>query len=174
MIFKRAKNPEGQLLISVILASTPLLAQHVHSMSASGTGSGLPVIADGSKNPQSIPDALAYEHFFSAFAAHPTPTAQEQSRQTVQLTPLQLTAADLNALTGILANFRVQLDQIESAVAAATAPSQLSSLQTQKSTLAAATLASLQQTLTADGVSRVNKYVQTRVKAHIKIYGGAM
>ena len=79
------------------------------------------------------------------------------------------------ALVGLLANFRVQLDQLESAfTAAATTPNALASLQAQKGALVASTLANLQQSLTPAGVSRVDQYVQTRVKTHIVIYGGTM
>jgi large exoprotein involved in heme utilization and adhesion len=132
-------------------------------------------VVDGSKNPQNIPDALAYSHFFTAVAAHPNPTPQEQGRQNAQLTALQLAAADSAALTGLLANFRVQLDQIESAFFNAdAAPSQLTTLQTRKTALVATTRASLQQALTPAGASQVDQYVQTRVKTHIVIYGGTM
>ncbi|HEX4133763.1 MAG TPA: hypothetical protein VHY84_04005 [Bryobacteraceae bacterium] len=144
-------------------------------MSAPGAApGGLPVVVDGSKNPEKIPDTLAYQHFFAAFAAHPTPTAQEQGRQNAQLGPLQLAAADRATLVRTLAAFRVQLDQIASAVLVAGTPVALAGLQTQKSTLVVTTLASLRQALTSDGASRLDQYVQTRVKAHIVIYGGAM
>ncbi|HEX4137949.1 MAG TPA: hypothetical protein VHY84_25295 [Bryobacteraceae bacterium] len=144
-------------------------------MSTTGAGPGtLPVMVDGSKNPQSIPDALAYSHFFTAIAAHPSPTPQEQGRQNAQLALLQLADADSAALTGLLAKFRVQLDQIESNFAAGTGPSSLASLQTQKSASVATIRASLQQALTPAGLNRIDQYVQTRVKTHIVIYGGKM
>lgn len=134
----------------------------------------LPVVVDGAKNPQKISDALAYSHFFTAFAAHPNPTPQEHGRQSAQLTSLQLQAADSAALVGLLASFRVELDQIESAFAAAAGPSALATLQAQKSALVATERAALQQSLTPAAVSRIDQYVQTRVKTHIVIYGGTM
>jgi hypothetical protein len=164
-----------KIVIAVILSCHLLSAQHVHVMSTSGTGpAGLPIIVDGSKNPEAVPDDLAYRHFFAAFAAHPTPTSQELARQNAQLGPLQLAAADRGAFVGILGSFRVRLDQIEKAVAVAGTPANLASLQAQKVALAASTLANLRQTLTPAGVSRIDQYVQTRVKRHIVIYGGAM
>ncbi len=165
-------------IVVAFLTCQALFAQHVHPMSSPGTGpGGLPVTVDGSKNPQNIPDVLAYSHFFTAFAAHPNPTVQEQGRQNAQFTSLQLVAADSAALIGLLANLRMQLDQLESAFTAATpatAPNALASLQAQKGALVASTRANLQQSLTPAGVSRVDQYVQTRVKTHIVIYGGTM
>jgi len=163
-------------IVAAFLACQALFAQHVHPMSSPGTGpGGLPVTVDGSKNPQNIPDALAYSHFFTAFAAHPSPTPQEQGRQNAQFTSLQLAAGDSAALIGLLANFRVQLDQLESAfTSAATTPNALASLQAQKGALVASTRANLQQSLTPAGATRVDQYVQTRVKTHIVIYGGTM
>lgn len=166
-------NVQIRFCVAVILSVGSLCAQHVHSMSASGTAS-LPVLVDGSKNPEKIPDSFAYLHFFAAFAAHPTSTAQEQGRQNAQLAPLQLAAADRGVITTILAGFRVQLDQIDTAVVVAGTPAKLASLEAQKSAIAATTLANLRQALTPDGASRMDHYVQTRVKAHIVIYGGAM
>lgn len=54
----------------------------------------LPVLVDGSKTPGQIPDNLAYQHFFAAISAHPSPTAQELARQNAQLLPLNLSATD--------------------------------------------------------------------------------
>lgn len=160
---------------TALLAGQALLAQHVHPMSAGAAGpGGLPVTVDGAKTPQGIPDALAYSHFFTAIAAHPSPTPQEQGRQNAQLTPLELAAGDLRALTGLLANFRVQLDQIESAIITATLASQVEGLRAQKSALVSTTLTNLQQTLTPAAVARIDQYVQTRVKTHIVIYGSTM
>lgn len=172
---KRSINAKINLCAALILSCRVLCAQHVHVMSVPGAPpGGLPVLVDGSKNPEKIPDTLAYQHFFAAVAAHPTPTAYEQGRQSTQLGPLQLTAADRATLITALAGFQTQLDSIASAVLVAATPDQLTSLQAQKVALAAATLASLRQTLTPDGASRLDHHIQTRVKAHIVIYGGAM
>jgi hypothetical protein len=175
MRLKRSANLQINLCVAVVLTCRLLSAQHVHVMSTTGAGPArLPVLVDGSKNPEKIPDSLAYLHFFAAFAAHPTPTAQEQGRQNAQLGPLQLAAADRSVITTVLAGFRVQLDQIESAVALAGTPATLASLRAQKSAVAATTLVNLRQALTPDGASRVDRYVQMRVKSHIVIYGGSM
>jgi len=48
----------------------------------------LVVVVDGSTNPELIPEALAYQHFFLAVASHEQPSAQETLRQDAQLAPL--------------------------------------------------------------------------------------
>ncbi len=175
MRYKSLISSQIKFLMAVILSGQVALAQHVHVMSTSGATQGsLPVIVDASKNPGLIPDALAYQHFFTAVAAHPSPTTQEQARQSAQLGPLQLSPADLTAMITILASFRVQLDQLVTAVSVATTPAAIAALQAQKAALAATTLVSLKQALTPAGAIQVNQYIQTRVKTHIKIYGGPM
>ncbi|MGO9093988.1 MAG: hypothetical protein ACLQGV_02100 [Bryobacteraceae bacterium] len=166
------------IALTTVLACRVVCAQHVHPQSSSGATAQLPVLVDGSKTPDQIPDALAYQHYFMAVAAHPSPSAQEQSRQDAQLLPLQLSAADQQALILRLASFRTQLDQLENNLAnsanatpAPSTPSQLASPNAQQAALATAALAGLRQSLTPDGASRLDQYVQTRVKAHIVIYG---
>jgi hypothetical protein len=135
---------------------------------------GLPVLVDGSKTPDQIPDTLAYQHFFTAAATHPVATAPEQGRQAAQLLLLQLAPTDQQTLISGLASFQTQLDQIASAALLATTPDQIAGLQTQRSALVTKTLANLQQVLTSDGASKLDQYVKTRVKVHIVIYGGPM
>ena len=173
---KRSRNFQINILVAVVLSCRALSAQHVHgAVSVPGAArASLPVLIDGSKNPEKISDTLAYQHFFAAVAAHPAPTAQERDRQSAQLGPLQLTASDRATLVTTLAGFRVQLDSIAGAVAVAGTPDKLTSLQAQKTALVVTTLANLRQALTPDGASRLDHHIQTRVKAHIIIYGGAM
>jgi len=136
----------------------------------------LPVAVDGSVTPGQIPDSLAYQHFFAAIAAHPFPSQQESARQSAQLSPLGLSAEDRQTLIAGLASFRTQLDQINTARAGITpgpnSSAQLTSLRTQETALVASTLQAIRQSLSTDGVSRLDQYVRTHVKARIKIYGG--
>jgi hypothetical protein len=116
---------------------------------------------------------LAYEHFFTAVSVRPVPTPQEQSRQTAQLKALQLAPADQQVFVSGLTSYRAQIDQIASAILAAS-PSQIEGLRAQKSTLVNKVLANLRQSLTPDGASRLQQYVATQVKTHIVIFGGPM
>lgn len=159
---------------TLLLASQNVMAQHSHARAAAPVQ--LPIIIDGSITPDQIPDSLAYRHFLTAIAAHPVPTPDEQARQAAQLSPLGLSATDRQALITGLAPFRTQLDSIESARASVTpstsAAAQLTALESEANSLVANTLQSVRQSLTADGMSRLDQYVQTHVKSHIRIYGG--
>ncbi len=148
-------------------------AQYIQATTAPpARSSNLPVLVDGSKNPEKISDAIAYQHFFSSIAAHASPTASEQGRQNAQLNLLQLAANDRVAFVTALAGYRGQLDQVASAASSASTPTQLTAVQGQKTALVATMRANLAQALTPDGVGRIDSYVKTRVKAHIMIYGG--
>lgn len=153
-----------------------LLMSGQHIRAQANSTKRLSVLVDGSVTPGQIPDALAYHHFLVAIATHPFPTAEEQARQTAQLAPLGLSAADQQTLITGLTSFRTELDGIVNARASvgtgSGATAQLANLRTQEDTLVTSTLASIQRSLTADGVSRLDVYIKQHVKAHIKIYGG--
>jgi hypothetical protein len=52
-------------VVAAVLACRVLSAQHSHAQaSPSGSPMQLPVVVDGSKTPDQIPDNLAYHHFF--------------------------------------------------------------------------------------------------------------
>jgi hypothetical protein len=132
------------------------------------------LVVDGSKTPDQIPDNLAYHHFFASVSAHPSPTAQGLGRQSAQLLPLNLSAADQQNLVQALAVFRAGLDPIEAALLAQPTPSQAASLMQQKDSLLASTMAAISSSLTSDGFGKLDQYVKTHVKQHIVIYGGTM
>ncbi len=134
----------------------------------------LKVVVDGSKTPDQIPDNLAYQHFFAAVSAHPSPSAQGLGRQSAQLLPLNLSVADQQSLVQALAVFRTGLDPIEAALLAKPTTAQAEGLMQQKDLLLADTMAAISFSLTADGFSKLDQYVKTHVKQHIVIYGGTM
>jgi len=168
------ENWSSCIALAACLGCQPISAQGAQAQTAAPMQ--LSVIVDGAATPNLIPDALAYQHFLTAIAAHPFPSTEEQARQSAQLSALGLSPADRQALIANLAPFRAQLDNIQSARAAVgsgpSAPTQLMNLRSQESTLAATTLQKIQGSLTADGMSLLDQYVRTHVKAHIKIYGG--
>ena len=164
----------NKLLVAAALACQVLSAQHTHGMSASGSSNQLPVLVDGSKTPDQIPDNLAYHHFFSAVAAHTSPSAKEMARQNAQLLLLNLSAADRQGLVQALAVFRAALDPIEAALLAQPTAAQVASLQQQKDALLASTMTAIRTSLTPDGFGQLDQYVKTHVKQHIIIYGGTM
>jgi hypothetical protein len=141
------------------------------------TPMSLPVLVDGAKTPTQIPDNVAYRHYLKAIAAHPVPTTYEQGRQAAQLLSLGLLPNDEKVLIATLAPLRTQLDLIESTRAGIqqgpNAGAQFADLNDQEDALVATTLQSLRTSLTVAGMYRVDQYVKTHVKAHIKIYGTA-
>jgi len=172
-MLQNVKQCPIKLSMAVIMSCSLLSAQHVHPMSSSSAAPGLPVLVDGSKNPEKIPDNLAYWHFFAAVAAHVTPTAKEQGRQNAQLLALNLSAVDRQNFVAALAGFRATLDGIEATLLAQASAAQVVSLRQQKDSLLSSTMAALNSSLTADGLAKLNGYVTTHVKQHIVIYGGS-
>ena len=165
-------------IAAAILACGILFAQHTHPQASGASPLKLPILVDGSKTPDQIPDELAYQHFVKAVAAHPSPSAQEQARQSAQLLPLQLSASDQQNLITTLAVFRTRLDQIEldagqllSAAPGPNTPAQLAGLKTQESALLTNTLSDLRLSLSPEGTNHLDQYVRTHVKAHVVICG---
>ena len=133
----------------------------------------LVVQVDGSVNPERIPDDLAWRHFLSAVAIHPSPTASESSRHKAQLAPLGLAAADSQLLTLELGRMLTQIDAIQSSMET-TNPgdaASLAALKQQHDTLMAQTIVNVSSALSADGLSRLRTYITNTVKRNIVIYG---
>jgi hypothetical protein len=84
---------------SCIIALAAFLAcQTASAQAQTGAPMQLPVLVDGSVTPGQIPDSLAYQHFLTAIAAHPSPTVEEQARQSAQISPTGLSPADRQTL----------------------------------------------------------------------------
>jgi hypothetical protein len=141
------------------LLSLPASAQ------TSNTVTELVVIADGSKNPELIPDALAWRHFLTAIATHEQPTAQEQLRQQAQFAPLALATADAQQIAGLLGKMMTQLEAIEKARENSNgANSTLATLKAQEDAAIASTTAAVQAAVSSDGLSRLSGYIGKTVK----------
>lgn len=155
--------------VAAWLAAATAYAQH--------PGMTLPVLVDGAKTPTQIPDSVAYRNYLKAIAAHPVPTLQEEGRQAAQLLALGLSPNDQKALIATLAPMRTQLDLIESARASSqkgpNAAAQFADFNNQEDALVASTLQNLRTSLTVEGMYKLDQYVKTHVKAHIRIYGMA-
>jgi hypothetical protein len=132
----------------------------------------LVVLVDGSKNPEQITDDLAYQHFFLAVAAHEQPSTDESKRQDAQLSPVGLSQADRQVLTGELGRLTTQLEAIDAAMAASDgADSTLLGFRTQRDEAVSRTVGTVRSALTSDGASRLSRYIAETVKRNIKIYG---
>ena len=159
-------------LAAMILSCQLASGQHTHVQAVSGGPAKLPVLVDGAKTPDKIPDSLAYEHYFTALSVPATATAQDKDRQAAQLDNLQLALADRQTIVGGIATFRAQLDRIAYAAGPASTADDLLALRAQKAALVNTTLSTLRQAMTAQGAARLDQYIQGHVKSHIVIFGG--
>ena len=147
---------------------------------ASGNSQGvahvtsLVVLIDGSKHPEQIPDDLAYRHYFLAIATHEQPSADEQERQKAQLAPLGLSELDRQQIVQQLGRMTTQLKAIEAAREVSDGTdAALAGFRERHDALVSQTAASVRGALSADGASRLSRYIVETVKGKIKIYGSA-
>lgn len=163
---------EALLLLCLIGFCLPSSAQNTPALQ-------LPVLVDGSKTPEQIPDQLAYRHFLVAVAEHRSPTPVEADRQRARLRPIGLADADHAAFRDLLAGLREQLDAIEQARASlnsgaiaigAKVPT-IAGLKAQEDDLIATTITSLPAKLGIDGLAKLDQHIRQQVKRKIVIYG---
>jgi len=134
----------------------------------------LVVLVDGSKHPEQIPDDLAYRHYFLAVATHEQPSAEEQERQKAQLAPLGLSEPDRQQIVLQLGRMTTQLEAIEAAREASDGTdAALASFRVRHDAVVSQTASSVRGALSADGASRLSRYITETVKGKIKIYGSA-
>lgn len=154
-------------LTVLVLLPLALLAQNAPVMP--------PGTIDGAKNPELIPDVVAYRLFFVAVATPPGPTADQQRRQTAKLARIGLTQADSQILISTLTTFYTQYPDFikrENAAAdqarAAGLPIDVKASGARRDALVQSTLAGLKSALTPTGVEALEAHVQQE-KAGIKI-----
>ncbi len=134
----------------VALTAGRLLAQHEAHGSPNNNGSSVGVI-DGSKTPDLVPDAMAYQLFFTAVSEPPNPTPAQRARQFGRLRPVALSPQDKQVLVEILTGFY-------------TAKSSTTDL----SSLAASTAQLAMSRLSPSGGTRLRQYVQNE-KRHMRL-----
>lgn len=139
-----------------------------------------PGTIDGSKNPELIPDEVAYGLFFLAVAEPENATDEQNARARAKITGAHLSEEDTLALLGTLAEFQKQINVLDSRAAEvhdrALIPQpgssewqQLVELNNQRDQLVANTIAALQSRLTEDGMRRLYGYLQG-AKRGMKIF----
>lgn len=136
----------------------------------------LPLVIDGEKMPQSIPDYVAYRHFVMAAAIPDRPSSEEISRRDGLLAQLHLSKEDHAALVRALATVRDGLNRIDEerrkwSDDAPASRAVLATLRAQRDALLQNAHGRLQESLTPDGLTRLETYVHEHVKSRIKIYG---
>ncbi len=155
-------------------AQTAATSGTASSPQGAGQITTLVVLVDGSKHPEQIPDDLAYRHYFLAVATHEQPSAGENARQRAQLAPLGLCEADRQQIVQQLGRMITQLDAIEAESEASDGTDAvLAGFKARHDALVSQTTATVRGALSADGASRLSRYIKETVKGKIKIYGSA-
>ncbi len=132
----------------------------------------LVVIVDGAKNPEQISDDLAYRHFLRAVATHEQPTAAERKRQHTFLGAAGLSDSDEKAIALELGKMTTRLEAVQTARSASDgAPATLKAFKDEEDTVISRARARVRQVATAEGLSRLDRYMTNTVKRNIKIYG---
>lgn len=131
----------------------------------------LPIIADGSKNPEKIPDQVAYLLFVLQASEYHQPNKQEMDRRRALFLRLNLSQQDQNAMLSALDGVREQLDTLDwsGAVSASGAAARDAAF----SRVLSAALLRLRASLSQDGSAKLDRFVQKHVKSHIVMFGTA-
>jgi hypothetical protein len=163
----------AQSLFSRNVTAAPSASTHrSHStLPSNQTGLSLPLLVDGSRNPEAVPVSLAYRHFVKAVATDGSPTGI--ARQNAQLARIgKLSSADRTALLAVLSAAQPELARIETmrrggSVHVAVAPE----LNTQEHALVDQVAAQIRSSLSPDAAASVDRYVREHVRRRIMVYG---
>ena len=131
----------------------------------------LPVAADGSISPDSIPDHVAYRHFVLMAATTEVPSRIAADRFELLLGEIGLAAHDRALLRDIVAGLREQIDELDAQAAGLSARDPtLLNLRDERTSLLDATANTIREKLTDVGNSQLDQFIQA-LKREIKIYG---
>lgn len=134
----------------------------------------VPLVVDGAKTPQLVPDDLAYYHFILAVATPSNPSIEQVSRRTRELSHARLSQSDAAALVSALTGVSEELDRISiGRQQHNTTPERNDSLEVLKlreAQVLEAARARVQTSLTASGLARLESHIQEHVKRNIVIY----
>lgn len=148
---------------------------------------------DGAKNPEKIPNHVAYSLLFRLIGGRQTVEEKERARSYVR--QMGLGGADIDAFIAASEEFHRQINVLDNQAAAikdrhffrdgvdhyhpngSTATveerAQLRQMQTQKEIIVTRIAASLKQRLSADGSAKVRQHVNERMKRKIKLSAGS-
>jgi hypothetical protein len=137
------------------------------------SGNSLPLAVDGEKNPERIPDSLAFRHFLSVTAINATATKHERGVRDAALALVQLSAEDRTAYLSAIGPLRDELTSIEQRRqrAAHDDAKSLNDLRIEQGRLLDDRAARAMASLSTEGAERLRQHINTRVKSRIKIYG---
>lgn len=171
-MFKRQSCKQWLALLCASGVAVASQAQHVHS------APDLPVLVDGAKTPDRIPDELAYAHFLAAVAVEEDAPEEARKRQAALLLPLALEASERQTFGRILAGLKLRLNETEAGLQEAArdaqdaqAPARIAALLDQRKQVMSAAVAEIRRSLSPEAVERLERHIRSRVKPRIVIYG---
>lgn len=145
---------------------------------------------DGAKNPEKIPDQVAYSALFRFIAAHQTPEEKNSIRAYIRQMGLGKDV-DVDAVIAAADDFQQRIGTLDSraaeikdrhffkdsagefhpngSIATPEEHAQLKRLQQQKESIVNDIAASLSQRLSVEGTAKVHEHVTERIKRKIKI-----
>ena len=103
------KIPHTFIALPLLVFSLPLQAQHQHPTSPPlGSKSIVKLIADGSKEPQMIPDEAALRVLFLSIAIPTDPTQRQLANYDNKIRRMSLNSADRNVFISAMKSFHAQ------------------------------------------------------------------
>ena len=135
----------------------------------------LPLVVDGSKQPERIPDSIAFQHFLLAASVSHDASPEEYSRRAAYLDLVKLTPADRDQFLTVVRDARASLDAIEAErlqwrVELPGAIDALNELRSERERVTDEARKQMQSKLSAAGMDKIGTHLH-RVKTTIKIYG---
>lgn len=141
----------------------------------------LPGTIDGAKNPEMIPDHLAYSLLFDLLSNRHTEVEKGRAKSYIRQAGIE--GADVDALLAAAEDFRQRAGALDAQAATLNIRShtehpalsqndvaQLKQLEKQREALAEDVIASLPHRLSGDGVAKLRQHVNERVKRKTKIF----
>jgi hypothetical protein len=130
----------------------------------------LEVVIDGSQNPESVPDELAYRHFILALLNDPSSVSSDNPRWQALVATLRLADEDKRLVASVILAARPRLLDISRGLADPTL-SDSDALRAEQSVALDLVKAQLDQSLSQAAATALLAHVRTYVKARIVIYG---
>jgi hypothetical protein len=138
--------------------------------------SSLPIAVDGAKNPERVPDKVAYRHLVMVVAQPETATADQVKPRNAILTWMGLSQEDKDALIAALRGVSAELKDITEqrkqwATDSPSARSALETLRHREDQLFNNAQTRLRESLSLGGLMHLDAYIQQHIKPRIVIYG---
>lgn len=153
-------------------------AQHSHGSTDVGHVMPPPVLVDGAKEPERVPDDIAYYHFIKNASVLRSASREERARRDAFVHQARLSDTDRAALLAALTDVRQELDEISEARRAIASGSAsvtdgllASGLQARERFALDAARSRIELNLTEEGSQRLAEHIREYIKRRIVIYG---